>query len=576
MERIMVSAKTCRNAVYLIVPFAYETNYDNILQSTIISDNWEDIELSKREHIFEHIDSLVAQKEGSHDSIGKVFSLKKSARKHFGLLEDANKTYFYQSNDGKVADDPFSKDKLSFTIPKIELYLFETQIGFLLYKVEFAKKTSINDISRYTYYLKSFSKEFGQCFYKTNALFDEFKNQGLAIDGKTVRIKTDSTVEDILEALREAKPDGPYDNLDMVKLKEAEEKQHVKIKWGRLTANLLEFTLPLTYFEDFIQDEIKQPHYALTFMTATLDESFMSYFQSDQDELVKKSLFQMRRSFKGSYKPSAIEYDLDHNDEVFQAFENSYWGISLEGLANLTHVVNDSKTNQFITGNYYGNLERCYLYIYLLALHQRYALIYSTIQASKLPKKIETYLDPNNEESINRLEELKGKIVSFTLRCSYRQVSSVTHQAKIYEMMRSTLKIEELMDELHFELDTFMQITAMQNDKRLRKIQDNDGKMRDFEDKTQRVKDKYSQRFQLLMLIITSIFVTVSTVNDANGALPLFKEIYPLWPHHTLGWAILVILLLMAVGFFIYIVWMIIQKIEIRRLREKLLNNNQE
>lgn len=172
----------------------------------------------------------------------------------------------------------------------------------------------------------------------------------------------------------------------------------------------------------------------------------------------------MRRSFKGSYKPAVNEYDLNHHAEVYHPFENSYWGVSLEGMANLTHLTKDSKTNRFFLGNYYGNLERSYSYLYLLALHQRYALLNTTIQAAQLPNTMNAYLQSDDPKAKEQLQMLKEKMVFFTLRSSHRQVSSSTHQSKLYEIMRSVFKIEELMNELHFKLDTILHITSMQND----------------------------------------------------------------------------------------------------------------
>ena len=69
------------------------------------------------------------------------------------------------------------------------------------------------------------------------------------------------------------------------------------------------------------------------------------------------------------------EFDLENNPNVLRFFENSYWGISTEGLNNIVYLVDDNTTNEFMTTGYQKNLQNSYYYIYILALHQRFALL---------------------------------------------------------------------------------------------------------------------------------------------------------------------------------------------------------
>src|SRR5690606_39133104 len=99
-------------------------------------------------------------------------------------------------------------------------------------------------------------------------------------------------------------------------------------------------------------------------------------------------LFYMGRSFKRTYKPSGREFILDQNPYVYEAFENSFWACSLEGLANLSFLTGDSGTDNFFQTQFPQHVETTYAYLYLIALHQRYGLLYLSTKASRLPRSI--------------------------------------------------------------------------------------------------------------------------------------------------------------------------------------------
>lgn len=203
-------------------------------------------------------------------------------------------------------------------------------------------------------------------------------------------------------------------------------------------------------------------------------------------------------------------------------------------MTNLTYLVDEENTNSFIEGSYYGNLGKNYLYLYILSLHQRYALIHMTMQVSELPNRLTDYISHRNDkDSYKELTSLMGKMTFFTLRCSYKQVSNITHQAKLYDIIRSSLKIEDLMNELHFEFESLSSIISLKNseeqskqlelEKASRALEEERAKV---EGKRTKIKEDPSQSFSTFIAVISIFFVTISTLGDGWAVLEKLSKKY--------------------------------------------------
>jgi len=187
---------------------------------------------------------------------------------------------------------------------------------------------------------------------------------------------------------------------------------------------------------------------------------------------------------------------------VLTLFDNSSWGISLEGLGNIVTATDDDVTNAFFGSTYFHHIENTYLYLYILALHQKYALHYLTVQASELSHQLSLHQDHPEEQS-RILIEMKEKIVNFLLRSSYKQVSRSTHHALYYEWIRSRLHTEDMFHEIHETLEALASLTEVAEKKQ----------REEEEDRKRRAADRFNKK----ITGISAIFLPLSIVTGIYG-----------------------------------------------------------
>lgn len=455
-----------KQIIKYIIPFTYSSPYKKSISQLELSSHWEEIESSKRENIMEHIDILVRRnKNEKHpETIGRQFELNQNGRGANGLLKSKNGVYRYTYHDSNKSQQPFT-----FTISSIGLFLFETNIGFISYSIEYQGELPVQQIIDHNYFLKSFSKPYGTISYKPqimDSIYTFLEEKNIYVDKKKVRLKVkkEESATEIVERLAEIDQTNDYRHLDPNEVVGLDAKV-IEVSLGKLTRRLVEQLEPETFFHDHRSNNKVYPGHAITYTAITMDKTFLTFRPSEQKGMIENYLFRMRRTFKESYKPCVQDLQIENNDEIFQAFDNSYWGFSLEGLVNLTYLVEDEHTNKFFESNYYGNLERSYYYLYIIALHQRYALIKLSKEATLLPGTIhDLMLDQSN--GIDRLRE---KIAYFNLRSSFMHVSYISHQDKIYQHIYKILQIDDLTKKVESEVESLGALVVLQKEVRNKK-----------------------------------------------------------------------------------------------------------
>lgn len=165
--------------------------------------------------------------------------------------------------------------------------------------------------------------------------------------------------------------------------------------------------------------------------------------------------YHLRKGYTESYLPSEKEFNTENNSEILKSFENSYWGISREGCSNLCHLTGCDGPDAFFRGNYADRINN-YLYIYILILHQYYGLLNLSKEVSELSSNTKYYVKSKKE--YNKLKKIRDNISFFYLKCVYEEISHITHQAKLYNMMIEELGIKRMQDELHYEMEKVVEI----------------------------------------------------------------------------------------------------------------------
>lgn len=438
-SKIRTKTITDKSKTILIIPFSYGKGYQEV-NETLEQDWIIDNENVERKNILEHVSNLIAsnQEEITNGTIGRYFELKKEARKKYYLPVNSSQN-FYLMNEK-------NEEVTNFKITKVSLYLFETQIGFLVYDVKH-NSPDLEKIILTNYYLKHLNHLFRSHLYNQAEFFSYFKKNAKPIDELTKNFRTLSEI----------------------------------------SGNILNELQIITYFTN----SQNGPETAIVYNFMLLDKMFTR--EPEWENKLKLALYKLRKGYKDSYQPPPMEFDTDHNPQIIQLFKNSYWGVSLEGLTNLVYLTDNQVTNDFFTSNYTGNLEISYFYIYILALHQRYAFLALNVEASEISKgENETNIDDNAAET--KILKLRKDINFLILRGFFKHVSSVTHQQTLYEAIAKNLSLEELKLDLHSEMEALASLAEMQAAKREREKDREDLKFKEEEREDRRAREALEQK----------------------------------------------------------------------------------
>ncbi len=460
-QNIRTKVVSSKSKTSLIIPFVYSKDFQQI-EDTLCHSWMVNNEHIERKNILEHVSNLVAAnpEEMTKGTIGQYFEFKKEAREKYGLPKnESNNFYLINKKEQEIA---------CFKIHKVSLYLFETNVGLLVYDIKH-NSDKVDNIILTNYNLKHLNHLFQSHLYTQKEYFQ-------------VKNNNERSFQDLPNDMRTL---------------------------SDITANMLNDLDVQTYFTN----SKNGPETALVYNFMILDKTLLREWNSQ--EKLKLALFKLRKGYKDSYKPNPNEFDTENNPETLQLFENSFWGVSLEGLTNLVHLTDDDVTNDFFTSNYAGNLEVSYFYIYILALHQRYAFLKLNALASEISRGEEEAII--EKESVTIIPKLRKDINFLILRGFFKHVSSVSHQQKLYEVIAKNLSIEELKEDLHFELEALAAIVELQESKRQKEMEAL---------YQQSEKDQFDQREKNAdrFLAVSTVFVVLSTITGSWAILVDFFE----------------------------------------------------
>ncbi|MCI3920000.1 hypothetical protein MO973_07110 [Paenibacillus sp. TRM 82003] len=312
------------------------------------------------------------------------------------LTQRGRKTYGLPNNHHTTLVCASKAGSWTFAVDTVQLYLFETGTGFLVHHVRFEGIEEPRDFTDGLYALKKIA------------------GHGYEIRFERRISKTEIVTEPFRFAAAAAGAVSPFG--------------------GR-----------------FFDGDGVTPSEAIAFSGALLDLE-----TKEAETTVSDVLFRLRRAYREAYKP--VEVDPRTDEDTIRPFENSRFGVSLEGLANVVTRTGDSETDAFFEGPYFHQLKSTYLFLYILGLHQKYALVY----LSKLAGGLQG--EPGGEKAELRaqsdaIDALKRRCIRFMLRSSYHQVSYNTHHSDVYELIRRRLRIEELSKEVNESLHALASLT---------------------------------------------------------------------------------------------------------------------
>lgn len=268
----------------------------------------------------------------------------------------------------------------SFKIKEITLYTFDTNIGILVFQIIHPKQDSYGRVATKCYHLK-----------KVHLAKLYLKDQGnLVTCHKEVR-----SIYDLAEYL-----------LDCTAIKEKS-----------------------LFFNYTNVDEYRSnilTHYGLV-LDHPLDNS-------DSVE-IKRILFYLRRNY---YSQWTYKSENDKGEENYSPSPYIHWGITTEGTACVTVI--DTKVN-FVTNSFHKNFHSYYLMMYILCLHQKFALYnYLSMFSADLQNKPEII-----DQYLKSLAEFRAKYV-------FEIISESETYQTVYEKTRQAFGLKALFNDIEDQI----------------------------------------------------------------------------------------------------------------------------
>ena len=469
---------------YLLVPFKYRGDFNQTADSLGAEKEgglsyWREESL-KTQRFYEHIDRLIACDDCDSKEIknlGRKFRLKENEGRAYLRKQTLKKQDFMGVMGRKNERYTYCSKKITFDfdIEAVELYLFQTQIGFLVYKITYPDGENRGSRKNRTYD-EGDIRELVEKIYYLKKLYNGQKNIQLSLKTSKDTQKTfDLNLSELSEGL---------------------------LSFAEMTVE--------TYFES----SNRHPHQALVYTGVSLEEPW-------EEEEALENLFYLRRSFKKSYLISKEE-TRTISEEVYKPFENIYWGVSMEGLAGIAYK---SDQSPFSTEGFLNRCEGSYFYLYILALHQRYALINFSIEASKLGQ--------NHRNKLEALKDLKEKLLNFHLQWMFKHLSNITHYTVLYEKMKASLRIEEALEELNSEIHLLSEMEQLRKEEILYEKEE--------------AMDKLEKSFHRNVALITGVFVVLQTSAAIISILEV--ELLTSVAAETRLWIYIVLQTLIILGF---------------------------
>lgn len=407
-----------KNTSYIFVPFvcAKNTDFSNI------DIYWRAKSQNNKYFLKYIVDKLIPE---SNSVCCRPYLMDDNVRSDLGIIESSCNCYIETM---KYAEGV----TFSLRINEILLFMFDTNIGFIVYKIEHESTDSAYRIASKNYHLK---KIHNTILYTRK---DDGTNSTLVIASASINSLSTLT-EYILNKTISS-----------------------------------ETQIFFNYCEKSERRSNILTHYNLKLEHKLCDD--------DQDE-IDKILFYLKRNYHYQWDRDAG--DKIKNEEYFRASPYIHWGITSEATICLT--LTDPET-YFISNSFYDNYHSYYLYIYILALHQKYALYYFLTKFSV-------------NSNIEQLESYLSELADFRAKYVFQIISESETYQTVYNKTRNSFALDNLFTDIDEQVNRVIDIKKVINDKK---------------------NDKQANHINLILGILT-FFSLFSALVDLNTLIDWLK-----------------------------------------------------
>ncbi len=416
--------------VSLLIPFSFDRREYTRNLATLIKNGWNENNTYVENEFFSFVNELI-EKETTEEIVPSKIA--KCLNREF------NDTYFYNGGVSR-----------NVKIKSASLYTFKTGVAFLVLYLNYENITDIQELIDRNNQIKSFSHKREQIVELSTSKIS-FEESLLESDNDLLDVK-DVKSNSTFKLSAEILPN--YIRGTEVKLIPKGDAKTIIYKSGIPTdlstyfEKLLMFTSEKKYF---LGDRVSK---STGYKMSSKANIFSFAITEEYDNSFKEETYKLGHGYKASYKKS----DFSNNEFIFNTFDNSCWSVSREGVSNLVHFVSDNQTNQFFKDTYLKRISN-YLSLYILALHQYYALLNISGKISTLPNSIKEYT--NNKKNYDSMIDIYDEVNFIYLKCIYHEVSHISHQNEVYKKIYKMLGIDSLLTAVNYEMDRFTNIVGL-------------------------------------------------------------------------------------------------------------------
>jgi len=511
----------------MVIPFAYDFNiklqpFERYI-GNLCNDNqrkWRPISIKEiNNELYEHILSLVAD-----DITNDTNDIDNSeVSNHIAQALSMDKSSAFYPNFQLTCKGLPSN--LTFCISNIILILFKSGIGFLVLKMDYSEFDNMeqvilaNNQMRYIRHSEIYKVETTNIFLKMDQIIFDHEDSVYCY-----HVIDDTDNKKIKLINRESIPIQDS-SIKEIKIIYKGNQKALKIRYNHAYEEALDY-------KQFIHDIVSELNVSTFFNQsfsknlnrqmcnkATVFSALTIKYEQQEAKEISQSFFRLRKGYSTTYFPDEIEYS-DNNYEVFKPFNDSYWGVSREGCANLTY-----DSNEFMK---YGYISRVttYFYLYIIALHQYYGMLKSAKDISYLPPILDECID---DIVFNKLLSIRNECNFFYLKAVFEEVSHITHQAEYYNRLISVLGIKNMQQELNYELDRIAviveqvkEIELEKQEEKKRETEKNKEKQKAEDKEKEESRNEQKNRWFSTLAIIFSLF-SITSIMDAT--LSFWKNI---------------------------------------------------
>ncbi len=322
---------------------------------------------------------------------------------------DKEKLFLFKNLFGRTHAMPGKDGNIEFTFVKDSSILSPTlfivpltQIGILTYGVQLKENQTLNNLLDLNYRLRIFSS--GQ-------------------------------VQEIVSARKEHPNAQEGEALIAKKLNES--------TVNTLSEDAKHFSWKVPQWIDYLLSGVKE-HTRILSPSRLQAFTYLSLAESLEGEDLDIALFRLRRIYSEKYLPSSSF--INDRSEISQTFDQVIYGASSEGA-----VVLAKRDEKEFLKNYRNTVLNRTIWSYLLAYHQRFAMIAAAADTNVL-------FTNNQEPNVQQLSDLIDRISKVQLKCLFAEISHYTQQNEFYYLATKNLKVDALFHEVKDEVEEMNKI----------------------------------------------------------------------------------------------------------------------